>query len=82
MGQVSRGLRVTGTDLARGLLHNCPEANGRDWGVILATPKSASPLQTIEKTQLKSVLNLTLGRPFVDGHSLGRNRKLLGNRSA
>ncbi len=59
--------------------YNGREANGRDGGVILAIPKSRSPLQAIEKKQLKSVPNLTLARPFVDGQWFGRNRKLLGN---
>jgi hypothetical protein len=62
--------------------YNCGEANGRDGGVTLPTPKSASPLQAIEKKQLKSVPNLTLARPFVDRQWFGRNRKLLGNCSA
>jgi hypothetical protein len=48
--------------------YNCREADGRDWGVIRAIPKSASPLQAIEKKQLKIVLNLRLARPFVDRH--------------
>jgi hypothetical protein len=52
------------------------------WGVTLATPKSASPLQAIEKKRLKTARNLPLARPFVDGQWFGRNRKLLGNGSA
>jgi hypothetical protein len=58
--------------------YNCREANGREGGITLATPKSASPLQAIEKKQLKRSPNLTVARRFVDGQWFGRNRKLLG----
>ena len=54
------------------------EASGQDWGATLATPKSASPLQGIEKKRLKSVPNGTYAGPFGDGHSFGGNGKLLG----
>jgi hypothetical protein len=59
--------------------YNRREANGPDGGVTPATQKSRSPLQAIEKKQLRNVRNLTLARPFVDGQWFGRNRKLLGN---
>jgi hypothetical protein len=56
----------------------CAEASGQDWGVTLATPRSSSPLQAIEKRKLKSVPFWTLARPFHDGQAFGRNGKLLG----
>jgi hypothetical protein len=59
--------------------YNCVEASGQDWGVTLATPKSSSPLQAIEKKRLKSVPNLKLPGPFFDGQGFGGNGKLLGN---
>jgi len=65
--------------LARGLLYNCAEACGQDWGVTLATPNSSSPVQAIEKKQLKTVPNLIFAWLFLDRQAFGRNRKLLGN---
>jgi len=55
------------------------EASGQVWGVTLATLKRSSPLQAIEKKQLKSVPIWMLARQFGDGQAFGRNRKLLGN---
>jgi len=60
-------------------MDKCAEASGQDPGVTLATQKSASPLQGIEKKRLKSVPNGTFSGPFGDGHAFGRNGKLLGN---
>jgi hypothetical protein len=59
--------------------YNYAEASGQDWGVTLATLKSSSPLQAIEKKQLNSVPIWVFARPFGDGQAFGRNRKLLGN---
>ncbi len=62
--------------------YKCAEASGQDRGVTLATPKSSSPLQAIEKKQLKSSLIRVFGVPICDGHPFGGNGKLLGNSPA
>jgi hypothetical protein len=59
--------------------YNCREASGRDGGVMRSTPKNTSPLQAIEKKQLKSARNWTWTRRFFDRQWFGRNRKLLGH---
>ena len=59
--------------------YKCAEASGQDRGVTLATQKSASPLQGIEKKRLKSVPNGTFAGAFGDGYAFGGNGKLLGN---
>jgi len=59
--------------------YKCAEASGQDWGATLATPKSSSPLQAIEKKQLKRVLIWVFSVPICDGYAFGGNGKLLGN---
>lgn len=63
-------------------LYKCAEASGQNQGVTLATPKSQSPLQVIEKRKLKSVPMLTFTGPFADGQAFGGNGKLLGHPAA
>lgn len=59
--------------------YSSAEASGQDWGVILATPKSSSPLQAIEKKRFRSVPIRKLATPFGGRQAFGRNGKLLGN---
>lgn len=63
-------------------LYKRAEASGQNRGVTLATPKSQSPLQVIEKKKLKSVPKLTFAGPSAGRQAFGGNGKLLGHPAA